>query len=132
MPEACFSYTPDAPLKIRRPGAVPRDIGDCHTALSGNPTGCFSYSSDMPPGTGIHDEAPETRCERGVAGPCFNFSAGVPIGNLRRMPNGSPSGCFTYPGDVPVGIANRGITPRPGLGVRRMPGEVGPCFSYYP
>lgn len=92
------------------------------------PESCFSYSSDMPPGTGNRDDLSGSPRGRGDVGPCFSYPVGVPLGNLRRMPGGSPSGCFAYPGDAPLGIGNRGIAPRPGCGVRRMPS--GPCFNY--
>jgi hypothetical protein len=84
------------------------------------PESCFSYE---PPRM-----IPGGRGERGY--PCFSYPAGLRPADLRRAPEGS--GCFSYPGDVPLGIGNRGIEPRPGRGIRRMPGgEMKLCFSYY-
>jgi hypothetical protein len=88
------------------------------------PEACFSY--DLPrviPGSGgVMGRS------GGVMGPCFSYSVGLLPGDLRRTPEGT--GCFSFAGDVPLGIGNHGIEPRPGRGIRRMPGgEMGPCFG---
>jgi hypothetical protein len=80
------------------------------------PESCFSYSSDMPLGTGTRDDLPRAPRGGGDMGACFSYPAGAPLGNLRRMPSGP---CFSYPADMPP--------PR----LRRMPRDnPSPCFSY--
>ena len=78
------------------------------------PNPCFSYSADVPPGTGTRDAVrPDPPGLRRMPNPsgCFRYEADV-LPGLRRMPAGS--GCFRYEADV-----------LPGL--RRMPAA---CFSY--
>jgi hypothetical protein len=78
------------------------------------PNSCFSYSADVPPGTGTRDalqpDPPSLRRMPESSG-CFRYEADVPPG-LRRMP--TTTSCFRYEADVPPGL-------------RRMPAA---CFSY--
>jgi hypothetical protein len=77
------------------------------------PNSCFSYSADVPPGTGTRDAVqPDPPGLRRMPESCFRYEADVPPG-LRRMPE--TSGCFRYEADVPPGV-------------RRMTG--GTCFRY--
>jgi hypothetical protein len=69
--------------------------------------------------------------------PCFSYWSDVPpsateraIPDLRRMPGGSPSGCFSCFSGKPLYIGNRGTASRVGRGIRKMPGDMGACFSY--
>ena len=58
------------------------------------PNACFSYSADVPPGTGTRDtvqpDPPGLRRMPESSG-CFRYEADVPPG-LRRM----PATCFSY------------------------------------
>jgi len=78
------------------------------------PNSCFSYSADVPPGTGtrnaVQPDPPGLR--RMPTSSCFRYEADVPPG-LRRMPT---SYCFRYEADVPPGL-------------RRMPTTT-TCFKY--
>ena len=60
------------------------------------PATCFSYSADVPPGTGTRDavqpDPPGLRRMPKGSG-CFRYEADV-LPGLRRMPTGS--GCFRY------------------------------------
>jgi hypothetical protein len=95
------------------------------------PNICFSYSADVPPGTGIRDAArpvppgvrqmPYSSCFSYPTGPCFSYPADVP----RRMP---VMPCFSYSVDASLGVRNRDAAQPPLPGLRRMPG--GTCFSY--
>jgi hypothetical protein len=70
------------------------------------PHTCFSYPSDVPPGTGSRNAVqPAPPGQRSmVYSACFNYPA-----DLRRMPISS---CFSYQPDLP----------------RSMP--IGSCFRY--
>ena len=52
------------------------------------PSACFSYSADVPPGTGIRDAVqpdPPGLRRMPASSACFRYEADVPPG-LRRMP----------------------------------------------
>jgi hypothetical protein len=77
------------------------------------PNACFSYSADVPRGTGTRDavQPDPLGLRRMPGGTCFGYEADVPPG-LRRMP--TSTSCFRYEADVPPGL-------------RRMPAT---CFNY--
>jgi hypothetical protein len=71
------------------------------------PETCFSYSSGMPLGRPNRDAAPPATRDllrTPVMGPCFSYSASVPLHGLRRIPSGP---CFSYPAAAPLGRLRR-------------------------
>jgi hypothetical protein len=100
MPYTCFSYQGDVPLSFRNRGAAqraPRDLG----AIPGYP--CFAYPGPGIGNQGAAQSAPPG--PRLMPLPCFSYPSDVPPGTrdrnaaqpvlpgLRRMPG---STCFRY------------------------------------